>query len=217
LLHRQSGLADCHDVNCVSYPQDEAHSYDQLAAAAIQRLGQHGPGVLLAESFGGAVALTVALTAPALVRRMVLVNTFAYFPRRPLIRLAALVGRGFPHRPSPSSARGLRGLFFFGPDIPPGLRTEWWERTADVPLSAYGHRLGMVAALDLRARLSEIAIPTLVIVAPNDRVVPPSAGRALARRLPRARLLEVRAGHAAMIHPDVNIGRLLADAALWAS
>jgi pimeloyl-ACP methyl ester carboxylesterase len=215
LLHRQPALAERHDVCCISYPQDKPQTYAQLAAPVIEHLRQRGPGTLLAESFGGAVALTVALTAPALVRRMMLVNTFAYFPRRLLVRTAALLGRYFPDRPSPPSTRGLRGIFFFAPDIPAAERTAWWDRTADVPMSAFGRRLAMVAALDLRPQLTSIDIPTLVLVAPNDRLVPPKAGRVLAQQLARARLLELRAGHAALIHPAVDVARLLADAAYW--
>ena len=47
--------------------------------------------VILAESFGGAVALTLALARPDLVGRLVLVNTFAHFPARPLNPVGELV------------------------------------------------------------------------------------------------------------------------------
>ena len=51
--------------------------------------------------------------------------------------------------------------------------------------------------------------------APNDKVVPCSAGRELARLLPNARLLLARVGHAALIHPRIDLARLLADPAHW--
>jgi len=52
----------------------------------------------------------------------------------------------------------------------------WWERTAGVPMSAFGWRLRLVEGVDLRHRLHEVRTPALVVIAPNDRVVPPPAG-----------------------------------------
>jgi pimeloyl-ACP methyl ester carboxylesterase len=122
-----------------------------------------------------------------------------------------------PARPSHPATRAVRGLFFFSPDIPSAERQEWWERTADVPMHAFGRRFRLIAELDLRPRLREIQTPTLVIAADDDRVVPASAGKLLARWLPNATLLSLRVGHAAMIHPKINIARLLREPRYWPS
>jgi pimeloyl-ACP methyl ester carboxylesterase len=58
-------------------------------------------------------------------------------------------------------------------------------------------------------------VPTLVFVSPNDWVVPPAAGRLLAKRLPRATKLEIPAGHAAMIDPRVNVAAWIERPELW--
>jgi pimeloyl-ACP methyl ester carboxylesterase len=109
----------------------------------------------------------------------------------------------------------VRGLFFFSPDLSAELRRRWWERTADVPMSAFGHRLRLIVGLDLRPRLSAIRAPALVVTATDDRVVPRRSGAELARLLPCARLLRLRVGHAALAHPRVDVARLLADPACW--
>jgi pimeloyl-ACP methyl ester carboxylesterase len=77
-------------------------------------------------------------------------------------------------------------------------------------MSAFGWRMALIAGLDLRPRLASIQPPSLVLASGNDRLVPPSAGRDLARRLPKARILRMRVGHAALIHPRVDIARWLA-------
>jgi 3-oxoadipate enol-lactonase len=215
LLHRQPGLDAAYAVHRVSYPHLQPRTYAELADLGIRHLEQAGPGVVLAESFGGAVALMVALQRPQLVRRLVLVNTFAHYPRRFFIDMLGLVGPWLPNKPMHPATRSLRGLFFFGRGVPKAEQDAWWDLTADVPMLAYGHRFRLLAALDLRPRLREIDIPTVVFVSPDDWVVPPAAGRALARRLPRARLIEVPAGHAAMIDPRLNIAGLLETAELW--
>jgi pimeloyl-ACP methyl ester carboxylesterase len=211
LLHRQPRLHERYDVRCAAYPQDDAHGYADLVDLAAGLLAPAGGGTVLAESFGGGVALLLALRRPDLVRGLVLVNTFAYFPRRATIGLFAWLGPYLPARPSHPATRPVRGLAFFARDIPPAERREWWERTADVPMRAFGHRFRLVAGLDVRPQLPGIRTPAVVVAAQDDRVVPACAGKALARLLPRARLLCPRVGHAALIHPRLDVAALLQE------
>src|SRR5262249_24201051 len=60
LLHRQPQLHDSYKVRSVAYPQDDVHTYKDLSDRAVAALDETGPGVALAESFGGAVALLAA-------------------------------------------------------------------------------------------------------------------------------------------------------------
>lgn len=216
LLFRQERLNAQFAPRCVSYPQDDRHTYADLVKLGVGALEETGPGTLLAESFGGAVALMVALERPDLVRRLVLVNTFARYPRRLFIDVGGLFGPWLPNRPSHPLSRPVRGFFFFGPGVPKALQTEWWDRTADVPMRAYGHRCRLLRDVDLLPRLSEIRVPAVVYASSNDWVVPAAAGRLLARRLPRARLLESHAaGHAALIDPRIDVAAWLNEPDLW--
>jgi pimeloyl-ACP methyl ester carboxylesterase len=216
LLYRQERLNAEFAVRCVSYPQDALHTYADLVRLGIRALEETGPGVLLAESFGGGVALMVALERPDLVRRLVLVNTFARYPRRLFIDVAGLVGPWLPMKPSNPVTRPLRGFFFFGPGVPKADQRAWWDRTADVPMRAYGHRCRLLRDLDLVLRLGAVRAPAVVFAAPNDWVVPAPAGRLLAQRLPRAKLLAVPVGHAALIDHRVDVAAWLKDDRLWA-
>ncbi len=215
LLYRQERLNAAFAVRCVSYPQDDSHTYADLVALGVRALEETGPGVVLAESFGGAVALMVALERPDLVRRLVLVNTFARYPRRLFIDAAGLVGPWLQMKPSHPATRALRGFIFFGPGIPKAEQNAWWDRTADVPLRVYGHRMRLLRDLDLLPRLGDVQAPAVVFTSPNDWVVPAPAGRLLAKRLPRAKLLAIPAGHAAMIDPRVDVAAWLQDDRLW--
>ncbi len=218
LLFRQTRLKEKFRVECASYPQDQPRTYEQLAddaASRIERLGSE-PAVVVAESFGGAVALTLALRRPELISRLVLSNTFAFFPRRLIIRLGAGFGRFLPNWRVPIASRGIRGPAMFGLGVPREIRQEFFQQTADVPMKICGDRLRMIADLDLRARLPEIQIPTLVIIGSHDLVVDPVAGRELARLLPLAHLVERPVGHVAIVHPNIDLLDLIEDPALWA-
>ena len=213
LLYRQTGLYRDYRVLCESYPQAGPQTYESLAATAARHLEQATGGeaaIVLAESFGGAVALTLALTRPELIRRMVLCNTFAYYPARFRINLLAWLSSFAPTRPVHPFTRRPRSWIFLSPELTATELDAFWERTADVPMSVMGVRLHLIRDLDLRSQLGRITIPTLVLASCNDQVVPPTAGRELARRLPRAHLIEIRAGHAALIHPRIDIAQLLA-------
>ena len=50
---------------------------------------------------------------------------------------------------------------------------------------------------------------------PASRTVPVAGGRVLARRLPRARLIELPTGHAGMIDPRVDVAAWLERTDLW--
>jgi pimeloyl-ACP methyl ester carboxylesterase len=215
LLFRQERLRAEYAVRAVSYPQDDRHTYTDLVECALRVLQETGPAAVIAESFGGAVGILTALARPDLVQRLILMNTFAYYPRRLFIDVAGWVGPWLPRRPSHPATRRVRELFFFGPNATRADRDFWWKQTADVPMRVYGYRCRLLRDLDLRPRLSEVRTPALVFVAPNDRVVPAPAGRLLARLLPRATRIEIPTCHAALVDPRVNIAEWLADPDLW--
>jgi pimeloyl-ACP methyl ester carboxylesterase len=216
LLYRQERLFAQFDVRCVSYPQDDRHTYDDLVKLGVRALQETGPAAVVAESFGGAVALMVALERPDLVSRLVLVNTFARYPRRLWIDVVGLVGPWLPAKPSHPASRPVRGFFFFGPGIPKADEDAWWEKTADVPMRVYGHRCKLLRDMDLLPRLAEVRVPAVVFAAPNDWIVPAGAGRLLAKRLPRAKLLApVACGHAGLIDPRVDVAAWLDEPTYW--
>jgi len=217
LLYRQGPLHDGYRVICEAYPQDRFATYEEMARSAAGALEAAGgrPATVLAESFGGAVALTLALRRPDLVERLLLVNTFAHFPHRLRIHLFALLSELLPARPSPPRSRAFRARFFFSPRVSQEVRDGWWGRTSDVPMRGFTLRLRLVRRVDLRPQLSRVYCPALVLVAADDRVVPPRAGRELARLLPNAHLLEMRVGHAALVHPRIDVSRLLAEPRYW--
>lgn len=181
----------------------EVDTYPALAASIAARCEELGlPGVLvLAESFGGAVALQLALERPDLVRGLLIVNSFARYPARerlawarlgsPLVpRFAFDLGRrllaahalfGLYREPAAIAAfRGLPGTFFDG---------------------AYHRRLAMIESLDLVPRLPEVRCPAALVAGDADRIVPSVACLSeMAAGLPDA-TLEVVPGGGHMLLP----------------
>jgi pimeloyl-ACP methyl ester carboxylesterase len=81
---------------------------------------------------------------------------------------------------------------------------DWYARL----LRNAGTRLGTVQmlqayqALDLRARLAEVSVPTLVLQRRGDRVVPAAAGQMLASGIPEARLAMLEGDDHFLWHGD---------------
>lgn len=77
--------------------------------------------------------------------------------------------------------------------------------------AAVDELLAAVEDLDVRAELGSIRCPTLVVVAADDRIMPPERGRAVARAIPGAEMVEhPTSGHALVAeHPEWLAARAL--------
>jgi pimeloyl-ACP methyl ester carboxylesterase len=75
-----------------------------------------------------------------------------------------------------------------------------------------GALAAMKERLDSRPLLTEIKVPTLVIVGAEDALTPPATARAMADAIPGSRFAEVpAAGHLAPLEQPLVASRLLSD------
>jgi 3-oxoadipate enol-lactonase len=170
------------------------------AAGLLDALGidaAHVVGV----SMGGMVAQELTLRHPERVRTLVLGCSYAG-------------GEGSSLTP-PETFERLAGAWTSG-DRERALRTAWevnvsprfagepgayeaWRAMAlalPVPLGVIGLQIQAIFQHDTSARLAEIAAPALVVHGTEDRMLPPANSRAIAERIPGARLVELEGvGH----------------------
>jgi len=179
----------------------------------VEELGRatvsESPGsiLLIAESFGGSVALQFALRFPARLRQLVLVNAFSYYRHRTRIGLACHVAPLLNMK----GARGIKNLVVDRILAREGIlkedRRKYSEIVRLVDLPGYCRRLELIQQVDLRARLKNISMPTLIFASGRDKLVPsiPEA-RYMASVMPRAQVHEFpRAGHALLLTPGFNL------------
>jgi pimeloyl-ACP methyl ester carboxylesterase len=188
-------------------------TYDDLAddvAAIIRALGGER-ATILAESFGGTVALHFALRHPALAERLVIVNSFARFRARRRLRMAAGLAGLLPHRVAHGvkwigNSVGLRGDGVARAD-----RDRFFEIMRGVDSAAYAHRLRLIMELNLEDRLPEIRVPTLFIAGQRDLLLRSAANaHAMAARMPNATVRIIpRAGHSCLLGGRVDLAAVL--------
>ena len=176
--------------------------YEDLAQSIVDRLDELGVerAILLAESFGGGVALHVALAHPERVSGLLIVNSFAYYSARARLLWSTLSS---PLIPDPLFHLGRR---YLAPRLLFGPRRESesfrsFQRLSGVAFDdGYCRRLRMIRRLDLRPNLPAIRMPVALYASDSDRVVQSvHEMSAMAQRLPNATFEVLRdMGHLAL-------------------
>jgi pimeloyl-ACP methyl ester carboxylesterase len=208
-------LAHSYRVVTFRSRDDKRFTYDDLAddvAAIIHALGEPR-ATIVAESFGGGVAFTFALRHPAMVERLVIVNSFARFHSPVKIRMAVMFGTVMPFWLT-SQARlvanrlGLRHEGIRGED-----RHRFFKAIRTVKRPGYLQRLRLIAELNLDNRLSEIQAPTLFIAGDKDLLVPSArTSEQMAARMPNATVKIIHGvGHACLMGNVVRLSDLLSE------
>jgi pimeloyl-ACP methyl ester carboxylesterase len=216
LLFKQiPGLSQAYRVVTFRSRDHGLFTYDDLAddvASIINDVGGRS-ATIVAESFGGAVALTFALRYRAMVDRLVIVNSFARFHARAKIKIAVLLSSmlpfwiTFPAR-AVANTIGLRADGVKRED-----RAHFFKIIRTVKREGYVRRLKIIKDLNLENRLSEIKAPTLFIAGDRDLLIPSvKEANAMARQMPNATVKVVRgAGHACLLSSRVRLAELLVE------
>lgn len=167
-------------------------------------------------SFGGAVALELAVRHPGSLGGLVVQGAEAQFRGGLGTRIARRVLERFPL----PSDNGFVNQFFnllHGGKPEPGALPEFVVRRCwETDQGVMAGRLRALEGFDVSERLWQIDVPTLVLAGTRDVVVPPARQRTLAESIPGARFAALEgAGHIGFLtHRDEvarHVHRLLRD------
>lgn len=207
--HRGTGLSDRALPDAVTVEQMGDDLLTVIDALGIDQ------AAVMGHAAGGVAALAASLKAPARIAFQVLVNAWAapdpHFVRCFDARLALLRDGG------PRAYLAAQPLFLF----PASWSSEHSaEIDAELPhqlpqfagAETYEKRIAALRAFDVSGRLGEVAVPTIVIAAADDMLVPATCSERLATGIPGARLAKMGwGGHACNVTaPDTFNSLVLA-------
>lgn len=148
------------------------------------------PSILVGHSLGGAVCLQAALDDPARVLGLVLISTGPRLPVNPNL----LNMLGSPEKYQEAVKNILR--WSFGELADPDLINRTRELLLDLPAGLLQADFQACAEFDVRKRLQEVRVPTLVLVGSEDRMTPLSLAEKLETGIHNSQLMIIPgAGH----------------------
>ena len=152
---------------------------------------------LIGHALGGHIGLALALAAPERLERLVVINGWAKLDPHTArcfdTRLALLRNSG------PRAYLHAQPLFLYPPqwisDHHDALEAEEELHLAHFPgPEMIQRRIAAVRRFDIAARLDEISVPTLLVAADDDMLVPPSASQKLVDGIRHAQLARLASG-----------------------
>jgi aminoacrylate hydrolase len=182
---------------------DLAHVID--AVAPVERRA-----IVIGESFGGALAMSLALAHPERVEALVVLNSFPHFTPQVRLRLAVWGLRAMPWGMM-GLVRRLTAFRMHSAHTHAEEIERFLQLTRLATREGYLNRLRALMRYDIRHRLPELLVPTLFLASDQDHLVPAVVqARYMAERVPHA-VVRVLAGHGhiCLIAPDIDLARIL--------
>ncbi|MDH3637302.1 MAG: alpha/beta hydrolase [Gammaproteobacteria bacterium] len=209
LFYRQIPLL-AERFNVVAFPlrDDPAHTMADLVDELRELIEQTASSevILCGESFGGALAMSLALQHPEIVSGLVIVNSFPVIRTRLRLKAAPLALRMFPWAAMPA-VRRFTANRLHSPHTNPEDLHEFHERSKAIGRMGYIRRLELLNQYDIRGRLTDLEPPSLFLAGDRDQLLPSVfEARYMAERVPRAQMQVLEGyGHICLINHDLNL------------
>ena len=191
---------------------DDVDRYADFLAAQVEGLSDY---VLVGDSFGAVISLTLALRQPPGLRGLVLSGGFA---ANPLPRWKAVAARASRYARGPLyrhitlriHARELASRFDHEAEVPHGEKTIAGCSSKTPSSNSYSAHVTSVISFDVRDQLAKVHVPTLLITPADDRLVGARAARELCQASrTHARRCSQYGAHVRFTHPGLYCQTIL--------
>jgi pimeloyl-ACP methyl ester carboxylesterase len=193
LFFRQIPTLRTH-YSVVTFPLRQAAPFDysDLVRDVVEILDQEktDKATLIAESFGGTIALVFALHHSNRIEHLVLVNTFPYYRRRTLLRIGSML---LPLAFTPLIQVGRKLLLkplLFKEQVDESAMNTLFKFSLTQSKEAYRQRMNLIRQFDVRKQLSAITAPVTFVAAGKDKLVPSvREARFMSAKIPGSRIV----------------------------
>lgn len=218
LRSQTAGLETGFDVRCLAIPRQDLTSWDVLTNNVLDlihtELEKSSQRVvyLCGESFGGCLAMKVAIQAPKLFKRLILINPASAFKLRPWLDCLSQLVELVPESLYDVGALGLLPFLASLQRISRNIRHELLKTMRYVPAETVVWRLSLLREFDVKEeQLRSLTQLTLLIAGGSDRLLPSvNEITRLANIIPNSQAVILpHSGHACLLEEDVNLYEIL--------
>ncbi|MEH2422613.1 MAG: alpha/beta hydrolase [Nostoc sp.] len=218
LRSQTAGLETGFDVRCLALPRKDLNTWDVLTKSVLDLIdaelkkSSQRPVYLCGESFGGCLAMKVAIQAPQLFKRIILINPASSFHLRPWLNWASQLTYLVPSELYDVGALGLLPFLASLPRISGSDRHELLKTMRSIPSETVHWRLSLLREFDVDdEQLSRLTQPVLLIAGASDRLLPSvTEVKRIANILPNTKIVVLpHCGHACLLEQDINLYDIL--------
>ncbi|MEH1771966.1 alpha/beta fold hydrolase [Nostoc sp.] len=221
LLRSQTvGLEAGFDVRSLAIPRKDLNTWDVLTKSVLDLIdaelekSPNRPVYLCGESFGGCLAMKVAIQTPHLFRRIILINPASSFRLRPWLSWASQLTYLVPSGLYDVGALGLLPFLASLPRISRSDRHDLLKTMRSVPVETVLWRLSLLREFHVdEEQLSRLTQPVLLIAGASDRLLPSvTEVQRIANIIPNNKIVVLpNCGHACLLEQDTNLYEILKD------
>jgi pimeloyl-ACP methyl ester carboxylesterase len=218
LRSQTTGLEVGFDVRCLAIPRQDLTSWDiltnnvlDLIHAELEKSSQRAV-YLCGESFGGCLAMKVAIESPQLFKRIILINPASAFGLRPWLAWTSQLVNLVPECVYDVGALGLLPFLASLPRISRSIRYELLKTMRSVPPQTVNWRLSLLREFQIdEEKLRSLEQAVLLIAGGSDRLLPSvSEVKRIANIIPNSKTVILpECGHACLLEQDVNLYEIL--------
>ncbi|MDY7022881.1 MAG: alpha/beta hydrolase [Cyanobacteriota bacterium] len=221
LLHTQiPQLSQVFEIRCLSIPLNDRSNWNTLTNRAIALIkaeltsNPERTVYLCGESFGGCLALNIALKAPEIIDRLILVNPASSYKKQLWLQWGPFLTQSTPGWFYPASVLTILPFLASLGRISLEDRQALIQAMKSVPQQTSVWRLELLQSFTVDPeQLRLLKKPILIIAGAADLLLPSvTEAKFLTQYLPQSRLVVLpRSGHACLLETDIDLLQILQE------
>ncbi len=208
-------LARDFDVRCLAIPEENRQAWPELAQEVIQLIkvvGRNRPVYLCGESFGGCLALQVALMAPFCLAHLVLINPASALRRYPWMRWATQCTSFIPDWLFQTSGAIALPLLANFERISREKQDLFIRTVRPISQACVAWRIDLLHRFQVQPeQLTQLPVATSLLASGSDRLLPSQEeARLWQQSLPQAQIYCLPdSGHVCLLEDAVDLSQCL--------
>jgi len=213
-------LQTAFDIRAFAIPPNDLSNWEELTTTVVNLIEgvlKYQPSrsvYLCGESFGGCLAVKVALRVPYLIDRIILSNPATSFKQRPWLGWGGQLSCWLPESIYRASALALLPFLSALGRMTPNERLALLDAMRSIPATTTNWRISLVSNFDVNeTQLKRLTQSVLVIASGADQLLPSvTEAERLVNCIPNAKMFVLpQSGHACLLEKDVNLFGIMED------